>query len=394
MTQTTRNCPACASSASAETILQRRNVPVLQNVIVPSESEARAFPTHDLHYVMCPSCGFVWNQAFDDSKIDYSGNYNNSVQSSAFYLQHQRAMARNVLASLPADRTGYVEVGCGAGEFIENLLDVADGKIGAVTGFDPAWTGQRDFDERVTIHAKYFSLDDLGLLPRGIGAIASRHTIEHIPSPRAFVEILADACRAEKVDLFPETPDVAWILENTAFEDWFYEHCSLFSPASIDGLLADFGMTAKTEAVYAGQYMWTHATAGDAQRSTDGVQRLLDLAGRYRRESSALLERWREDLSARRRAGPVAVWGAASKGVTFSLLMNRDEPLVDFGVDLNPAKQGCYMPVTGTPIVSPEDARAAGVATLIVMNPNYHGEITGQVAAMGWDAEVLNLRPG
>ena len=80
--------------------------------------------------------------------------------------------------------------------------------------------------------------------------------------------------------------------------------------------------------------------------------------------------------------------------MTFSLLMNRDEPLVDFGVDLNPAKQGCYMPVTGTPIVSPEDARAAGVATLIVMNPNYHGEITGQVAAMGWDAEVLNLRPG
>jgi hypothetical protein len=49
------------------------------------------------------------------------------------------------------------------------------------------------------------------------------------------------------------------------------------------------------------------------------------------------------------------------------------------------------MPVTGAPIVSPEDAKNMGVATIIVMNPNYLGEIKRMVKKLNWSPKFAIL---
>jgi hypothetical protein len=71
------------------------------------------------------------------------------------------------------------------------------------------------------------------------------------------------------------------------------------------------------------------------------------------------------------------VWGAASKGVIFSLLMNRVGIAIDVAVDINPAKQGKYLASTGVPIASPEDAlrHLPPGADVYVMNGNYLDEV-------------------
>jgi len=60
-------------------------------------------------------------------------------------------------------------------------------------------------------------------------------------------------------------------------------------------------------------------------------------------------------------------------------------------IDLNAAKQKCFMPITGTPIVSPGVAQEMGVATIIIMNPNYLDEIKNMAASMGWLPEFVTL---
>jgi hypothetical protein len=73
----------------------------------------------------------------------------------------------------------------------------------------------------------------------------------------------------------------------------------------------------------------------------------------------------------------VCVWGGASKGVIFSLLRQRAGYAVDVVIDVNPAKQGRYLPGTGLLVHSP----ATGLASLpsgspiYVMNSNYLEEI-------------------
>ena len=72
-----------------------------------------------------------------------------------------------------------------------------------------------------------------------------------------------------------------------------------------------------------------------------------------------------------------AIWGGASKGVIFSLLKKREGILFNTVIDINPAKQGKFLPATGLQVQSPTDAlpKLAAGATICVMNSNYLNEI-------------------
>jgi hypothetical protein len=198
--------------------------------------------------------------------------------------------------------------------------------------------------------------------------------------------------------LFIETPDANWILENTAFQDFFYEHCSIYTPASMSKILGQYGLLAKTTAVYGGQYMWTEASLSTdkSKLKPDNPHgnTAQDIAEIYVDESARMLADWSTYIQKHSENGPVAIWGAASKGVTFTLLMSQiqDAQLgIACAIDLNEAKQKCFMPITSTPIVSPEDAKKLGVATVIIMNPNYLEEIKSMAATMDWSPEFAIL---
>jgi len=75
-----------------------------------------------------------------------------------------------------------------------------------------------------------------------------------------------------------------------------------------------------------------------------------------------------------------AIWGGASKGVTFALYMQRAGAPVDMVIDINPAKQNKYIAVTGLQVLSPDRAMESlsESANMFVMNSNYFDEIVRQ----------------
>ena len=94
------------------------------------------------------------------------------------------------------------------------------------------------------------------------------------------------------------------------------------------------------------------------------------------------LARWRGRLDALGE-GAVAVWGAGAKGVTFAGLVDPDASRIDCVVDINPAKQGRFIPGTGHPIVPPDALAARGVRHVVPMNPAYRAEIAATLAVSG-----------
>jgi len=74
---------------------------------------------------------------------------------------------------------------------------------------------------------------------------------------------------------------------------------------------------------------------------------------------------------------PQVVWGGASKGVIFALMRERAGAPVDRVIDINPAKQGRFLPCTGLRIMDPQSGlHDLPQGTMIhVMNPNYLEEI-------------------
>jgi hypothetical protein len=93
---------------------------------------------------------------------------------------------------------------------------------------------------------------------------------------------------------------------------------------------------------------------------------------------------WKKRIVMLRAQGRVGVWGAGAKGVTFVNLVDPGADLIDCVVDLNPHKQGGYLPGTGHKIVPFTELPRRKVKTAILMNPNYYRENRGLVRKAGF----------
>src|SRR5206468_766444 len=133
--------------------------------------------------------------------------------------------------------------------------------------------------------------------------------------------------------------------------DFFYEHCSLFTAPSLALALerAGFAVTGVGH-VFGGQYLWAEgATRPAAGRPGAGAD-TVPLARAFAADEQARVAGWRALLAGAAARGPVFAWGAGAKGVTFCNLADPDRARLAGVVDVNPAKQGRFLPGTGHPI--------------------------------------------
>ncbi len=86
-------------------------------------------------------------------------------------------------------------------------------------------------------------------------------------------------------------------------------------------------------------------------------------------------------------AGGVAVWGAGAKGVTFLNLIDPDGTKIACAVDINPNKQGGFVPGTGHPIVDVARLAELGTRHVVLMNSNYLEEARAMGSVLGIDVD-------
>lgn len=384
-------CPVCGSLESV-TVHAAQNVPIFMNAPRSTAKAAREIARGDLAFRGCQSCGFVWNAAFDNALVVYDDAYENNQGMSAEFDRHLEARAQDVLRGIMADSLNLVEIGCGQGEFLHRLVGQAGGSVHSATGFDPAFRGSVPQTGPISVVKSYFGPASVQHLPAAPDLVVSRHVIEHIPDPVAFLTtIRATLGRDSRARIFLETPRVEWIFENFAMQDFFYEHCSLFSEAAMEHALRRAGFVPEAiRPVFGGQYLWAEARAAADAPGTSPLP-----APDWMAQAGAAFhdfgQHWRARVTAARETGPVAVWGAGAKGVSFIQTVDPEARLVTCVIDINPAKQGKFLPGTGHPILGPEAALAHAVGTIFVMNPNYRDEIGATLHGMGSAAELVSI---
>lgn len=362
--------------------MRRQGVPVHQNQLCASADEARAVVLGDLRICHCQSCDFVWNSAFDPNLLSYHHAYDNTQTCSPRFTRHLESLVALLVDERGLRGRRIVEVGCGNGEFLRRLVVADDSNSG--TGFDPSYRGPlQDVDGRLVFERSFFGADEAS---GAADVVVSRHVIEHVDEPLAILELMRQAiASASDPCLFLETPDVAWILERQVVWDFFYEHCSYFTPHSIQVAARIAGLeVVGVDLVFGGQYLWAQtrpAQPGSASLAPLPAAGLAAAAEEFENAERRLWERLADQLAELAAAGPVAVWGAGAKGVTFVNQLDPAAAMLSCVIDLNPAKQGCFLPGTGHPILSPQAAEEQGVATAILLNPNYEQEIRDMLAS-------------
>ena len=387
------SCPVCGGH-QLEEFLRRDSVPVHQNLLFSSQADARHLTTGQLSMVVCKLCNFVFNQAFDLSLLSYGAQYDNSQQFSPAFEAHLNQLVDRLINENGIRDCTIVEVGCGKGDFLRRMT--ASEEFGNnAHGFDPAYVGPDvDANGRVAFHRQFYS-SDCSKIPADV--VVSRHVIEHIPQPLDLLaNVWAALDAAPNARVFFETPCVEWILRNQVAWDFFYEHCSLFTAASLTKAFEDCGFYVhRVDHVFGGQYLWLEAALsereGRAMPEFIGGEQFLSLAHAYGQRESGQNASWLDNIRKQRRNGPVAIWGAGAKGVTLANLIDPDNDLFSCVVDINPNKQGQYLAGTGHPIVAPTELKAYGVQTVVVLNPNYLLEIQKELVEAGSAIAVVDL---
>ncbi len=380
-------CPVCRA-ADLGAFLRRPAVPVHQNLVFDTPAAARGFDVGDLALVCCGACGFIFNGTFDRNLMRYGPDYDNLQTGSAAFSAHLDRIVAQLVDERGVRQCRIVEVGCGTGAFLRKLVVADAGNVGI--GFDPSYGGpEADLGGRLRFERRFYG-PATSHVPADV--VVCRHVIEHVPDPVAMLRAVRQALAASpRARVFFETPSVEWILRHQVVWDFFYEHCSYFSAASLTTAFEVAGFHVdRVDHLFGGQYLWLEASLADPPRAPACQPGDMPaLATAFAAAEQTLREVWQKRLASLRQAGKVAIWGAGAKGVTLACLIDPEGTRIDCVVDINPGKQGRYLPGTGHPIVAPEDLAARGIATAILMNPNYRDEIAALVASLHLSLELV-----
>ncbi len=334
----------------SEIIYQQLGLPAFQNMVYADRAEGRKAALGDVELVQSQETGLVFNRLFGSVALDYDEQYQNEQACSSVFRQHLDGVLSRVLRHFGNLPRG-IEIGCGKGYFLDMLL----GAGAKVTGYDPAYQGNSPF-----VRKAYY---------RGVFGeekpdyIILRHVLEHIQDPWGFLALLASGCK-KGCRIYIEVPCFDWIVTHSAFYDVFYEHCNYFT---LEVLNAAFGMMFESERVFDGQYLSIFADLSTFQKP--------DATKLKKYHSVHLLSSLPDILSQMKPQQATYVWGAGAKGMTFSNILYQQGIIVDALIDINPAKQGRFVGMSGIPIESPGVVKDFSHANVIIMNPIYADEI-------------------
>jgi len=382
-------CPVCDSTQTSG-LLRRQSVPVHQNLLYPTAQAARSATLGELELRICESCGFIFNAAFDGSLLDYGQAYDNTQTHSPAFNLYVDGLVAQLVVERGVEGRFIVEVGCGKGTFLEKLISYP-GANNTGLGFDPTYVGpETRCNGRLRFDRRFYGPETAV----AADVVVCRHVIEHVSRPAEFLCAIRRALPAVRPSrIFFETPCVEWILERGVVWDFFYEHCSLFTAHSLAVCVRRAGFhVGGVQHVFGGQYLWLEAdTSAAACDEETTVIRLVGLAREYGQHEARQTGHWRRLLAELSAQGSVAVWGAGAKGATCCNLIDPDRRMIQCVVDVNPAKQGKYIAGTGHRIIAPSQVTREGITHVLVLNPNYVGEVRHQLATLGSPAVVLDL---
>lgn len=409
-------CAACGTSELVE-FADLGDVPVRCGVHWASRDEALASPLGRMSLAYCPECGYARNVAFDPAALVYDTTMDTNLHHSPAFQSYSAELVKRLADRYPLRGATVLDIGCGQGEFLRELCQVA-GALGF--GYDAMYAGPEGLDPSGAVfHSRPAPLNDD---PPEFDFVTSRHWFEHLDDPYGFLVRLRELAGDRPVHGYLEVPDAGYDLATAGWEV-IYPHVSYFDGYALRRIVERAGWRPTAIGrLFDGMFRYVEIAVNEAAPTRSGAdlpgpglpgadlpgsapsdpglpgaglpgpadrnRQLASIAGFAARHADER-RRWRETIDRLRTDGrrPV-LWGAGSRGVQFLHLADPDGRLAAV-VDVNPRKWGRYLPHTGHRVTSPDTLAGLGTSAVIITNPAYRAEIGAALRRLGVDAELL-----
>lgn len=384
------NCPVCGASSLSD-FIKLPNLPIYCNLLWADRQEAKDCPKGDIELAFCDRCGAIVNVVFDPKKLGYSQDYENSLHYSSRFQSYIEALADRLIEQHNLHDKTIVEIGCGKGDFLAMLCEKGNN---SGVGFDSSYV---DRDEHAALGSRIEFIKDFyseKYVDYQGDFVCCRQVLEHVQRPADLLDPLRKTLDADKeTAVFFEVPNALYTIRNMMVWDVIYEHCTYFTPPSLRYAFTQAGYAVgETSEEFGGQFLSIEAqptSRSEPAVDEDAIAQLAKDVVDFKTRFETQTKQWEERLGKLFEQGKkVAIWGSGSKGVTFLNLLTQGSK-AEYAVDINPRKQGKFIPGTGQQIVSPDYVASHPADVVIVMNPLYKEEIKDMLAEIGLSPEIL-----
>lgn len=241
----------------------------------------------------------------------------------------------------------------------------------------------------------------------------ANNVLAHVPDINDFVAGFAALLKPTGVATF-EFPHLLQLVQQGQFDTLYHEHYSYLSLMAVQQVFRTQGLVVfdvETLPTHGGSLrVYAHRADGQAGAAAEPVnarvQQVLDteraagvngLAFYQGFQARCLATKhslWRGLLDAQAQGLRVAAYGAAAKGNTLLNFAGVRPDLIPYVVDLNPAKQGKYLPGSRIPIVNEAHLKADRPDRVLVLPWNLLPELQQQLAYVGdWGGRLVTAVP-
>jgi SAM-dependent methyltransferase len=364
-----------------------------------------------LRILVCESCWLVQTEDHAGREALFTDDYAYFSSFSSSWLAHSRRYVDAMIGRFGLGKDSMVaEIAANDGYLLQYVNEAGI----ACYGVEPtASTAQAARDRGIDIVQRFFGVelgDELTESGRAADLIAANNVLAHVPDINDFVSGFAALLKPQGVATF-EFPHLLRMVQDGQFDTVYHEHYSYLSLTAVSRIFTANGLS-----VFDVEHLSTHGgslrvfaqrldtgkheTSAEVARTLDEEQRAGVATPDFYACFQQQAERVKNDLLAflvelRRGGKRIAAYGAAAKGNTLLNFAGVRPDLLPYVVDLNPAKQGKYLPGSHIPIVAEARLREDRPEYILILPWNLKTEVSEQLAYArhDWNAKLVTAIP-
>jgi SAM-dependent methyltransferase len=388
---TSTACRFCG--APVEAVFADLGMSPLANDYLPAERVNAMEPFYPLRALVCARCFLVQLEEFETPEQIFS-DYAYFSSYSSSWLEHSRRYAEQMIDRLSLDGDSkVVEIASNDGYLLQFFRD----RQISVLGIEPAANvAEVAVEKGIPTVVEFFGEDVARKLAGEASAdlLLGNNVLAHVPDLNDFVAGMNVLLKPGGV-ITMEFPHLMRLIEDNQWDTIYHEHFSYFSFLTVSAVFAAHHLR-----VFDVQELPTHGgslriyAAHDDDADKPDSEAARELAERERAAGYERLETYsgygrrveqdkRQILSflidLKQQGLRVAAYGAPAKGNTLLNYCGVRRDMIEYTCDLNPHKQGHFLPGSHIPIRSPDQLREDRPDVVVILPWNLKDEIVAQL---------------
>lgn len=365
---------------------------------------------YPLRLLVCTHCWLVQTQDHAGREQLFDENYAYFSSYSSSWLDHAKNYVHEVCTRYGlGSQSCVVEVAANDGYLLQYVRD----KQIPCYGIEPtASTAQAARSKDIETIERFFGVElaqELVTSGRQADLMVANNVLAHVPDINDFVAGFATLLKPQGVSTF-EFPHLLRMVQECQFDTAYHEHYSYLSLTSVERIFLSNGLKIidVEQLPTHGGSLRVHAQRLDSglKKASPAVASLLAeeqeagimtvaFYGGFQHEAVRIkLELLAFLLDCQSQGLKVAAYGAAAKGNTLLNFAGVRPDLLPYVVDLNPAKQGKFLPGSHIPVVNEAYVRKDRPDRVLILPWNLRKEITEQLAYISdWGGYFVTAVP-